>query len=499
MKKYIFIIVLVFVGLITFAACTNSLSVAGEISEYTQDLVLDYENKTLLGKQVVNYYNDSSDTLPMLKFHLYPNAFRENAKASVVSQANFERAYPNGKSYGKIDIKDVSHINNNLEFVIDGTDENILTVTLSEPLLPQSRYGIEISFEVTFPNINHRFGYGENTLNFGNYYPIACVYENGDFVTDLYNSNGDPFYSKCANYKVSLTLDDSLVVASTGSQSVVETKQYNDIDTSKFKTLQICANNVRDFAFTTSKNFKVIDETHNGINILYYYYKDERPTESFEVIKKILDFNADFAGKYPYRTYSVAESNFVHGGMEYPQLVLISDDLEDYDTYVNVIVHETCHQWWYGLVGDNEYNCGWFDEGLTDYNTAIFYDAYPEYKLNSKTIMKNAEKSYTKFVSVYSDIYENLDTSMTRNLNEYPTEYEYVYCTYTKGMLLFNSLKELLGEKRFNKCIKTLYNTYCYKEVDAEKIIDCLSRASGKNLETYVNSWLSGKMKILGA
>ena len=135
MKKYIFIIVLVFVGLITFAACTNSLSVAGEISEYTQDLFLDYENKTLLGKQVVNYYNDSSDTLPMLKFHLYPNAFRENAKASVVSQANFERAYPNGKSYGKIDIKDVSHINNNLEFVIDGIDENILTVTLSEQLL----------------------------------------------------------------------------------------------------------------------------------------------------------------------------------------------------------------------------------------------------------------------------------------------------------------------------------------------------------------------------
>jgi len=55
------------------------------------------------------------------------------------------------------------------------------------------------------PNINHRFGYGDNTVNFGNFYPVACVYENGKgFIQDLYHSNGDPFYSECSNYEVEI-------------------------------------------------------------------------------------------------------------------------------------------------------------------------------------------------------------------------------------------------------------------------------------------------------
>ena len=63
---------------------------------------------------------------------MYPNAFRENAKASVVSKSNETKAYPNGKSYGNISVDNVKVENENSNFEICGEDENILNVGLGD-------------------------------------------------------------------------------------------------------------------------------------------------------------------------------------------------------------------------------------------------------------------------------------------------------------------------------------------------------------------------------
>ena len=177
-------------------------------------------------------------------------------------------------------------------------------------------------------------------------------------------------------------------------------------------------------------------------------------------------------------------------------MVLISDDLYDYDTYINVVVHELCHQWWYGVVGNNQYSYGFLDEGLTDYNTAKFYDAYPEYKHTSEEIFKNASNSYATFTKVYGDIRKDFSTNMIRKLNEFETENEYVYVSYVKGMLLFASLEDYLGQKKLDKAIKNYYNNHKFKEATPQNLIDSFSRSLGKNMQSYFDSWFNGEVVI---
>lgn len=490
------LIVLIFTG------CTSK-TLSQNLTDYNLNLTIDTENKTITGTQKVNYLNNTDVTLDNIQFHLYPNAFREGAKISPVSLTNEHKAYPNGKSYGKIDIQSVkvSGMNctlklneddeiNNPSYLITGEDENILKINLTKELYPDDKIEIEIEFFITLPNINHRFGYGDNTINLGNFYPIACVYEDGNFKTDLYHYNGDPFYSEMANYNVSITYPDNYKMASTGN--LINTTAENNLTTN-----MISAKSVRDFAIVLSDQFKVISQECDGIMVNYYYFSDESPDKSLEIACKAISTFNNLIGKYPYSTLAVVEANFVHGGMEYPNLIYISNDITDHTQYEQVIVHETAHQWWYNVVGNSEYDNGWLDEGLTEYSTALFYEINPNEGIDKDLIIKNAYSNYLLFVEVYGDVYGKLDTSMDRNLSEFKTEPEYVYLTYVKGMLLFDTLREILGMDKFTKCLQTYYKQNSFKIAKPEDMISAFEKASNTKLETIFKSWIEGKVILL--
>ena len=491
MKKIISFLLIIATCICLTGCAKNSeiQTLSQNLTTYNMSLEFNNEDKTLTGINKVEYTNTSNDELANVYFHLYPNAFRENAKASVVSLSNTQKAYPNGKSYGKIDINECKVKGNTTKFSIGGEDENILIVDLNGQLKPKAKTTIEISYVVTIPNINHRFGYGNNTINLGNFYPIACMYENGNFVTDLYHYNGDPFYSDIANYNVEIKYNKNLTLATSG----------NIINTSEEGSTKVTTANaisIRDFAMVLSDKFNVKETEVNGTKILYYYYGDTNPEKSLLTASdSIKTFNKLF-GTYPYETLSVVEANFVHGGMEYPRLILISDDIEAHDDYINVIIHETAHQWWYGMVGNNEYKYGWLDEGLTEYSTALFYEKNPSYNKSKDDIIKNANANYALYIEVYSAVYKEVDTSMNRALNEYKTEPEYVYIAYVKGMLLFDNIREVVGDKKFFNGLQTYFENGKYKNNTPENLINAFNESSKTDLSSLFNSWINGDIVI---
>lgn len=488
---------------VIFTGCASSTSLNANLNHYELNLTFDDENKTVEGNQKVNYLNNADVPLNSIKFHLYPNAFREGAKISPVSLTNEHKAYPNGKSYGNIKINAVKvagmncslKLNdedniNNPSYQITGEDENILQINLTKELYPNDKIELEIDYIITLPNVNHRFGYGNNTINLGNFYPIACVFENGNFKTDLYHYNGDPFYSDMANYEVSITFPSQYKMASTGN--LISSQTQENLTTNKMS-----ANSVRDFAIVLSDKFKVISQKTDDVTISYYYFSDEDAEKSLETAGKAISTFNNLIGKYPYKTLSVVEADFVHGGMEYPNLIYIATDITDHSQYEQVIVHETAHQWWYNVVGNSEYDNGWLDEGLTEYTTALFYELNPNEGINKDTIIKNAYSNYSLFVEVYGSVYGNLDTSMDRNLSEFKTEPEYVYLTYVKGMLMFDTLREILGFEKFKKCLREYYTLNSFKNAKPEDMIYAFEKASNTKLESIFNAWIDGKVILL--
>ncbi len=492
-KKFPIILVIIscFVCIFCFTGCKKSDNLdelSANLTNYTLNIDYDDSNKSAQVKESVDYINNTDNILKTIKFHLYPQFFEEGYTDFVVSSTKMNEAYPNGMSYAKFEVLSVKVDNNDSAITYEGEADGILCVNLPASLLPEERITIEIEFYFTFPNCEHRFGYGENTINFGNFYPITCVYENGEFNTSGYNANGDPFYSDMANYSVTLNVDSAFKVAHTGYCT-------SSITTNNEKTMTISAKMVRDFAFVLSKNFEIKSTNVDDIKIDYYYFNDEQADAHLNAGVDAIRTFSDLFGDYPYATFTIVKTDFVYGGMEYPNLVMISADVENSDDYMNVIIHETAHQWWYNMVGNDEYKYPWLDEALTEYSTLLFYDNNSNYNLTHDQMVDACKANYTLFVSVYTDVLGNLDTSM-RAVDEYNTEPEYTYCTYVKGVLMYDSLYNLIGKKTFISALKTYFNNNKYTNSIPEKLIEAFSNATGNDMHSFFDSWISGKVVI---
>ena len=490
MKKFLVILfscVLIFL----FTACRkkDNLNKIGEnLTYYEINLDLNLQNKSVKANQTVNYVNNTNCILNTIKFHLYPQFFEEGATTYIVPNTKVNNAYPNGMSYAEFNIDRVQVDGIEKTVVYDCEFDSILCVELNSSLMPNEKTNIYIEYSFALPNCNHRFGYGENTINLGNFYPIVCVFENNKFNTNGYHSNGDPFYSNMANYCVNISVDKQYIVAGTGK------KTYEKIVDGLKKT-SFSANVVRHFALVISNKFNVISEKVNNTNIEYYYFNDKNPNKSIKAgVDAIKTFSKLF-GEYPYSTFSIVESDFVYGGMEYPNLIMISTHIETEDDYMNVIIHETAHQWWYGMVGNDEFNFPWLDEALTEFSTLLFYDNNEGYNFNHSQMVNSCKENYSLFISVYEDVLGPINTSM-RAVNEYSTEPEYTYCIYVKGVLMYESLYQLIGEKDFIKGLRYYLENNKYTNATSIELITAFENACGQSLENFFSSWINGKVII---
>lgn len=467
---------------------TNLDSISSNNNLYQINLTLSEDLKTVSANQTVYFCNQTDNVLKTIKFQLYPKFFMEDNLDYVVDSTNLANAFPNGKNFATFNLNRTKIDNSDTTPTFSGVCNNILEINLTSSLLPDQKTEIYFEYDFVLPCMNHRFGFGENTINIANFYPVLCVFENGEFCCNPYNSNGDPFYSDMANYEVNFSYPSNLTVAHTGEKT--SSRTLGD-------TLQdsYSAKMVRDFAIVASKKFETISKKAGKTQVNYFYTKDDNSDKSLSAGVDAINTFEKLFGEYPYPEFNIAQTDFVYGGMEYPNLVLISNQITDLDNYLNVIIHETAHQWWYGLVGNNEFEHPWLDESLTEFSTLLFYDNNTGYNLNHSEMIKGYTKNYTLFVDVYQQVFKELDTSM-RAVDKYPTQPEYTYCIYVKGTLMWQSLFELVGEKKFVTSLKNYYNENRFKNATPTDLENCFSTYCKQDLSGFFSSWINGKVVI---
>lgn len=453
--------------------------------EYDIEIVL--QDSEIKGREKVTFYNATDNAFKELKFNLFANAFRKDAKYPPILQAEKNSAYYDGESYGKMTVNKVFQNGKEIEYSVCGEDENVLSVKVNEEVFPEERAVIEIEYEMTLANVIARTGINEKTINLANFYPILCGIENGSFYECVYYANGDPFYSDVADYTVTVTADEKYNIASTGVLDGFNV--YNGKSVSKYK-----AKNVRSFCLVLSENYDVLTDNTLGIEINYYYYDDDNPRDSLKTAVESVEYFGKTFGEYPYKKFSVCQTKFNEGGMEFASLVYISDELED-KAYKEVIIHETAHQWWQVTVGNNEVEEGFLDEGLTEYSVVLFYENHPEYGYERKELISSAEKTYKTFCSVTDKLFGNVNTKMKRNLGEFTSEYEYVNVCYVKPCIMFEELRKSIGDKAFFKGLKRYYEDGKYKNVRTENLIRSFV-SEGTDVQSFFESFIDGKVII---
>ncbi|WP_353094812.1 M1 family metallopeptidase [Tissierella praeacuta] len=454
-----------------------------KISEYRIDVDLDTENMTYKGKQTVSYVNNTDIDLDSIYFHLYPNAFKSLETAPILFDIS------NGmeaSSYepGYIEIEKVSNEGNNLKWNIDEEKDTILNVKLDKPLEKGKNIQLYLEYTVKLPTTEDRFGYHDKGINCGNWYPIVCVYDKKGWNLDPYYKVGDPFYSDVSDYKVSITTPKEIIVATSG-RIISETEKGNK------KTYKIEGQLIRDFAWAASKDFVVKEKKVEDTIIKVYSIKDDSKLID-ETLKagenSIKTFNKIF-GKYPYGWYSIVNTEFP-SGMEYPGMVLISNDYFHkhlIDILEKVIVHETAHQWWYGLVGNNQVDEAWLDEGLATYSEVIYMNEVHGKDEGDKYYNENIRLGYEYSVQYLSD-----NEVVNKPLSEFAGWIDYGPLVYSRAAMFIDRIKEDFGEEVLYKILSSYYDKYKFHIATTEDFIKVCEEVTNTSFSQLANEYLNG-------
>ncbi|WP_432662200.1 M1 family metallopeptidase [Wukongibacter baidiensis] len=503
-KRIIKLILVISIFLLTFTVCSPKekdksepldevkndpkyVAVSKDVNQYNIDVEFSPDEKNIKGTQQVIYINNEGVEIDKVYFHLYPNAFRKKETAPFLF-GDFINAYPNGFSAGYIDIEEVYVDGDKGKYSIGELDETIMEVSLPRKLKTGDQITIDMKYNIKLPRAAERFGYGDKTYNLGNWYPSIAVYDESGWNLDPYYAIGDPFYADVSNYKVNIKAPEDFVIASTGntlSSSVVE----------GIRKWELEANSVRDFAWVASSSFEVVEKEVDGTLLKMYYLKDDGDNDQDIrnkalgfAEKSIKTFNKVF-GEYPYREYSVVQTSFP-SGMEYPGIVFIGSQYYDKGSIgflEVVIVHETAHQWWYGIVGNDQIDEAWLDESFASYSEVIYMmENYGENKGEAYHESQN-EDGYFRTVDSLKD------KTVLKSLNNFKSWNDYGKLVYTKGAIFLDDIKDRYGKEKFYKILEIYYNRYKFKIATTEDFLAVCEEVTGKELDDYFDKWLKDK------
>ncbi|EST19519.1 M1 family aminopeptidase [Streptomyces roseochromogenus] len=313
-------------------------------------------------------------------------------------------------------------------------DCTALKVDLPAPLAQGQSATIGFDLGITVPSGADRFGHDGAYSFIGNALPVLAVQDSAGWHLDPYTDNGESFYSLAADFKVTLDHPSGLLVPATGTSTDTPGSSGRTVTTAT-------ASKVRDFAWAAGPFTKISGTSSTGVAVNVYSVSGISSSSAQSMLstaKSAVDAHASRFGAYPYGELdAVIDDNYWFGGMEYPGFVL---DVVS----TTALTHETGHQWWYGIVGDDEYNSPWLDEAFTDYATDL-------------ALGKTGAGCWDSVSWASAD--EKITNSMAY-WDAHPDRYSTV--VYGYGKCALHDLRRVLGDTAMAKLLKDYATAHWY-------------------------------------
>ncbi|MFE6889350.1 M1 family metallopeptidase [Streptomyces sp. NPDC057694] len=309
-----------------------------------------------------------------------------------------------------------------------------LRMALPKPLARHLRTSIAFDVSITVPDRNARFG-REGAYRFlGNALPVLAVHDAKGRHLDPYVSSGESFYSLTGDFHVRLDHPSSLKVPATGRTRTLPGRAGRTV------TLSV-AERVRDFAWAAGPFRTATDTTVGGVSVKSYWASDTPAAgvrgNRVDTVAAIDRFGREF-GRYPYGEIDLVMTSRFGGGMEYPGLVVLGTTEEG-----GAAVHEVAHQWWYGIVGNDEYSAPWLDESFAQYANARFYGWSTR--------------------DCWSDVsWPDGDASLTSSMNYWSHHPGTYHLIYTAGPCALADLERTLGPGTMARLLKRYARDHWY-------------------------------------
>ena len=251
------------------------------------------------------------------------------------------------------------------------------------------------------------------------------------------------------------------------------------------------ATNVRDFAMILSKSFRIEEAEVDGKRICYFYYDDDAPQKTLEMMKESFSFYEEKFGAYPHPMYAMAQSGLCLDATRFSCLSFLSDKCAG-ENKARIIAREIARQWSGLGVGMDPITNAWQEEGLAEYMALTFFENYEKYGWTRDGLLKEAMLEYRSYYDVYGSVLGRTDTRMTRDLGEYLSEYEYKCLARDKAVVMLDSLRKSIGDEKFFASLKRYYRENAHRQTATGDLIASFEK-TGVDVGGFFDGFLSGK------
>ena len=451
---------------------------AGRLTEYRIEAELvppTAEQPTLVrGTADIRFYNGTGRALDELFFRLYGND-EEYAEGALALEAVTVGGAATAHELSVADT--VARVALPAQLETGETVDLAVDFVATVPTDPERSYGI-FSYQVD-----------AGTWALAHWYPVLAGYgADGRWNLEPPSTNGDKVFSNSALFEVELTTPPGLVVAATGNVVAEE-------EVGARTRHRIVTGPVRDIVLVVDDDYASISEEVDGTVVTSYYNPGNEVGARAVLrygVQALAIFNELF-GPYPYEEMDLVDVAVRNGaaGVEFPGLMFIARGLyDDEDAAVpgvsfleNVVAHEVAHQWWYGLVGNDQYVDAFIDEGLTNYVTVVYFEE--QYGKQQGAAQENGQllSPYLRYLRTYGDLAADQPT------DEFPDGRAYGAIVYGKAPLGFRALRREIGDEAFFGALQEYAAAERFGVAVPADLRAAFERASGQDLTEFWRHW----------
>jgi len=479
-------------------------------ANYDIDVTLSPSANAVMGQETITYHNRSPDTLETLVVHLRQNV---NAEGVVRRQP---LQITGGMNLGEVSVQGQSLIERDSRSEVGYTLTNtVMRIHPPAPVPPETSVDLAFSWRYTLRNEGHRPRQGTDgeVYYMGYWYPQMAAYDDVQgWDTDPFQQFAE-FYMDYADYDLKFTVPEGWLVASTGTLQnpdavlapdtrdrlarartadqpvrVVSKEQRGagtatQTDSSGTLTWHYQAENVRDVAWGTSDQY-VWDATQASAGAgqtttIHALYRPDKMSwrRAAEFSKFSIEFLSDRLTAYPYPHMTVVEG-FVGGGMEYPMITIVGSDRPEKSLF-GTTLHEIAHMWYPMLVGSEETDHIWMDEGLVTYLTRQGHLAFWE-----------DGSPWAPTSSYFDRAGTTHETAPFRHGDLFPDVGTLVSASYDKASRVLYVLHGLYGPDALHDVLRTYAERWTYKHPYPYDFFNTMEAVLGDDLDWLWRSML---------
>lgn len=535
-------------GLVAVSSSAQEAPYFQQRVDYAIDVRLDDQAHMLRATERFSYTNNSRVALDTIWIHLWPNAYRDRTSALCAqhnSTNDFDLNFAKPEDRGWIDSLDFKVQQATPPVGVQKTSSpadataqrvhwgyhvkhpDIAWLKLASPLQPGSSITISTPFTVKLPSARFsRLGHIGQAYYITQWYPKPAVFDREGWHVLPYLSAGE-FYSEFGSFDVSITLPENYVVGATGMLQQESEREWLDglaakelsvggkndfpVSSERMKTIRFKQDQVHDFAWIADKRFIVrkgeVTLEQSGRNVTTWAFFTPKNAsdwkEAVDYVGQAVLHYSRWVGDYPYSACTAVDGTIAAGGgMEYPMITIIGEGGSAM-ALDEVIAHEVGHNWFYGILGSNEREHPWLDEGVNTFcelrymnarypgHKSVIADGIPSVLFGGRTIghrevlemahRLNARRGYDQLPGLHSEEFTSIN---------------YGTAVYMKTALAFDHLFHALGSEQFDACMHAYYDTWHHKHPRPQDMKQVFENVSGRDLDWCFDGMIDSDQEI---